>query len=482
MSAQLRSVAAVVDESGLPVLDGRGRGIAGDAWAPHVLLIAPDTTPTGDPDPDGDAGRAGLTGLLDAVAGRGDRAAVALVVTGNEPAGQADGAPAGWVLRVDEDGVLSIPDLGLELIAQQLPAEQAGQLAQLLALAASTDRATPRSVLPADTPASTHRRPEPDDQRWARADSALPLPEQTYLEQTATTSRDLEAMAPVVQADVREQLAAADPDLDADVAEWTDPASSRPRVAVLGPVQVHPRGGSSPRPLSAMKAEIAVYLAMHPNGVSPEQYGTDLWPEDPGIAGSTKLRNSIYELRRTLGVNPRTGVEYLPRNAATNGALYRLQDVLVDAELFRRLRLRGFTRGEQADRLTDWWQALRLVRGAPFGNPRPGGYGWLAGRPVDHEYTATIVDLAHAVATHHLAVGEPDRAEAAAKVALTAAAGGSDISLLDLVWACDAQDRRAEGDAHVRQIMANHDTDDLEDLPPRTYDVLRRRQFLPPAA
>ena len=60
----------------------------------------------------------------------------------------------------------------------------------------------------------------------------------------------------------------------------------------------------------------------------------------------------------------------------------------------------------------DWWQALSLVRGAPFANQRPGGYGWLAGRPVDHEYTATIVDLAHAVATHHLAVGEPDRAEA----------------------------------------------------------------------
>ena len=181
-------------------------------------------------------------------------------------------------------------------------------------------------------------------------------------------------------------------------------------------------------------------------------------------------------------MNPRTGAEYLPRNAGANGAPYRLQDVLVDAELFRRLRVRGLARGEQDDRLTDWWQALHLVRGAPFGNSRPGGYGWLAGRPVDHEYTAMIVDLAHAVATHHLAAGEPDRAEAAAKVALTAAAGSSDISLLDLVGACDAQDRRAEGDAYVRQIMANHDADDLEDLPPRTYDVLRRRQLLPPAA
>jgi hypothetical protein len=41
VNAQLRSVGTVIDESGLPVLDGRSRGIAGEAWAPHVLLIAP---------------------------------------------------------------------------------------------------------------------------------------------------------------------------------------------------------------------------------------------------------------------------------------------------------------------------------------------------------------------------------------------------------------------------------------------------------
>ena len=30
--------------------------------------------------------------------------------------------------------------------------------------------------------------------------------------------------------------------------------------------------------------------------------------------------------------------------------------------------------------------------------------------------------------------------------------------------------------------MANHDAQDEEDLPPRTYEVLRRRRWLPPAA
>ena len=51
----------------------------------------------------------------------------------------------------------------------------------------------------------------------------------------------------------------------------------------------------------------------------------------------------------------------------------------------------------------------------------------------------------------------------------------ADICLLDLVWACDAQDRRAEGDAYADQIRANHG-EVLEDCPPRTFQLLMRRQ------
>ena len=486
VDSQLRAVSALVDESGLSVLAGRGAGIAGESWAPHVLLIAADApaaTPAADPVAGDPVVQADVAALLAATADRRDRSSVALVVvpTGSTADPSVAGG-AGWVLHVDESGVLSIPNLGVELIAQQLPERQAGQLSRLLALAARTDRVRPAPPpVPAAEPDDPGCRPEQPEQpdRWARAGSALPLPEQVYLEQTATTSRDLQTLAPVVEG--RTELSA-DADLDRDVAEWTDPGSVRPRIGVLGPVEVFPRGGASTRPLPAMKAETAVYLTVHAAGVSPERYGTDLWPEDRDIAGSTKLRNSIYELRRAFGVNPRTGREYLPRNAATTGAVYRLEEVLVDADLFRRLRLRGITQQSETDRLADWWQALGLVRGVPFAHRRPGGYSWLAGHPADHEYTAMIVDLAHAMATHHLAAAEPGRAEQAAKIALLAAAGASDISLLDLVWACDAQDRRAEGDAYVQQILINNDADDLEELPPRTYDVLRRRRWLPPAA
>jgi hypothetical protein len=88
-----------------------------------------------------------------------------------------------------------------------------------------------------------------------------------------------------------------------------------------------------------------------------------------------------------------------------------------------------------------------------------------------------IVDLAHVVATHHLAVDEPEAAAAAAQTALRAGSS-EDTPLLDLVAACHAQGNNAQAEAYVRQIMCNHDADEEEDLPPRTYEVLRRRRWL----
>ena len=92
-----------------------------------------------------------------------------------------------------------------------------------------------------------------------------------------------------------------------------------------------------------------------------------------------------------------------------------------------------------------------------------------------------IVDLAHVVATHHLAAGDPERAATAAQTALRAGSS-EDTPLLDLVAACHAQGQTAQAEAYVRRILGNHDAQEEEDLPPRTYDVLRRRRWLPPAA
>ena len=121
-----------------------------------------------------------------------------------------------------------------------------------------------------------------------------------------------------------------------------------------------------------------------------ELLGTDLWPNDPNIAGKTKVRQARHIIRKWLGTNPRTGRDHLPPVAPSPGgpALYQVEGLLVDAELFRRLRIRAVARG--SDGIADLHAALDLVTGAPFDQRRPGGYGWLAETPLDHEYTGSV--------------------------------------------------------------------------------------------
>ena len=104
--------------------------------------------------------------------------------------------------------------------------------------------------------------------------------------------------------------------------------------------------------------------------------------------------------------------------------VYELEDVLVDADLFRRLRVRGEARGEArgADGISDLIVALGLVSGPPFDQLRSDGYEWLTeGARLDHHLVCGIADVAHVVTTHALAVGDIKRARAAAEIAQVAA-------------------------------------------------------------
>jgi hypothetical protein len=499
LNGDLASTSDALRHAGVDVLDGRLRNIAGDAWAPHVLLIAPSAAEDTE----------GLEQLLTAMRAQRSRTAVALVLADDPD--HADGTR--WQLTIDAHGTLRIPALDVELIAQQIPAEEAAQLAQMLALAASTeDRPVPDAVgdkpwdeysdaagslrqsltrSPADLPEtsmptatrSTGRGIADipalhlaDSAPWV-TNSVLPLSPQTYLDQTATTKEDLDVLAPHVDEATRVQVESIDPQLDRDLTDWYDPACTRPKVRLLGPVTVTAQGPLPQRnPRLLWNTEIVAYLATRPSGVSVETYGTDMWPDDPNIASKTKARQSISVVRQWLGMNERTGQEHLPKGVVAGiPSPYRLEDVLVDAELFRRLRLRGSARG--VDGIADLRAALDLVAGVPFSDRRPEGYGWLAENPLDHVYAGMIVDVAHIVATHHLAAGEPELAVSGAQVALRAGSS-EDVPLLDLVAACDAQDNRAEAAAYIKRILANHDAEVEEDLPPRTAEILHRRQWL----
>jgi hypothetical protein len=500
---QVHTVEQSLRETGVGVVDARAAS-TGDVWAPHVLLIAPDAA----------RDKEGLERLLATMRSQHTRMAVALVLSDDPD--HADATT--WRLTIGEDGTLHVPALGLDLRAQQIPADEAAELAQRLALAARPgDEPMPRSAgthpwdkysdaagalcLPdGETPAAGEGRSDTagsvDDTPagWGGAadipalhladlspwmtTSVLPLSRETYLEQTATTEEDLDALAPETNDEIREEVESIVGALDADLAEWYDERTVRPRVSVLGPVTVRGQGPLPARnPRTQWHIEIVAYLATRPSGVSSEQYATELWPNDPDpdLASKSKVRQSMMIVRKWLGKNPETGIEYIPPAMAPGYASYRLEGALLDAELFRRLRLRGLARGK--DGIEDLWAALRLVTGEPFSKRRTEGYAWLADNPLNHIYAAMIVDVAHTVATHHLAAGEPDRAAEAAQVALDAGSK-EDVPLLDQVAACDAQDKRLEANEFIQRILANHDAEVEEDLPPRTAEVLRRRQWL----
>lgn len=478
LARHLQATVAALQASGVDVLDGRLRDINADLWYPHVLLLAGPAT-----------GESQVADLLTAIRGRRGRVALATVTAGS--VAPAEGVR--WRIHVDADGRVQIPELDLDVIAQQLPADEAEQLAQLMAVTARLQdqpvpdatgeqawqvladaSGAPRvSLLPAaagatptDLPRSLHVADTDTD-----TERILPLPAQVYLDQTATTIADVDALAPPVQQELREEVRAADPTLDADLAVWADQACPRPKLTVLGSLAVAVGGDpGADRPRRGWSTEIITYLACRPQGVTAEQLGTDLWPDDPDAATKSKVRQAVYAVRRWIGE------DHLPAAISPTGGpgLYRVHGVLVDVDLFRRLRLRGVARGPAG--IADLQAALALVTGPPFSDRRPGGYRWLADDPLDLVYVGMIVDVAHVVATHHLAGGRPDLAAEAAQVAL-AAGSSDDVALLDLVAAYDAQRRRTEADRLITQILANNGAEVEEDLPPRTAEVLRRRRF-----
>jgi hypothetical protein len=472
-------------------LHGRARNVGADSWMPHVLLIDPAHITEASPEAQA------LHELMNELASPTQRTGIAVIVIGQLPVpyAEAPASPSDSILEliVQSNGQLQVHELGVTLIAQQLSAATGRKLAQLLSSRMSLrDSAMPHArdkaawAALADAAGAPQRPPSPfstscKDSQQVReiGPTVLGKSASSILDKTATTAEDLKVLAPPVGPHQAAAVREADPTLEADLRAWHQEVTPRPRLHILGPIRVVAQGslpGAKPR--EAWHTEVVAYLAAHPRGVSVEQLGTDLWPNDPDIATKPKVRQAVYRVRRWLGVNPDTGEDYLPvarAGAAANASLYRIEGLLTDADLFRRLRLRGVTRGP--DGIADLKAALDLVAGPPFDQRRPEGYAWLIDTPVDVEYSAMITDVAHLIATHYLTSGQPHLAMQAAETSL-AAAGDGDIALLDLVAACDALGHQAEAAGWIRQILAFHDAEMEEDLPPRTADILHRRKWL----
>ena len=227
--------------------------------------------------------------------------------------------------------------------------------------------------------------------------------------------------------------------------------------------------------------ELIAYLATREHGATAEQLADTF-----GLQVAT-ARTQVKTARDWLGVNPRTGDKHLPdamkskASQARGIGVYQIDDILVDADLFKRLRARGSARGGDAG-IADLEAALSLVTGEPFSQLRPGGYEWLTDTALDQHLVPTITAVAHIVATYALEKGEPERAAAAAQIALLAGPY-EDQPRVDLAAAHEALTSRADAERYLRDEICNRPDDDgaPPELSERTAEIIRRRQWLSPA-
>ena len=391
--------------------------------------------------------------------------------------------PASTVIEVDPTGRLRAPSLGLDLEAAGLTSEEAKACAAIVDLTRDSE---PVKIAPFEQAADGWMaladqagalREELTDVREegpAGEGSLLPESAGEYVEVAATTVEDVETLAPVVPEQVRRTVEEADPTLDQDVADWFDAEVERPRLVLLGAVSAEAYGEVKPVILKRRPyfIEILAYLALHPKGATASEMADTF-----GVAAS-RARTEVSALRDWLGTNPRTGGPYLPpANESpvyleTGVKTYQVLDVLVDLDLFRRLRARGQARG--AEGITDLRTAMSLVQGLPFSLLRDKGWSWLLDTERVHETVGcAIVDTAHLLVVDALAKGELDVARTIAETACEAAPY-DDICRLDLVKVA-----AAEGHGEAIEKMLNDDvfnrTDDYLppiDLPERTGDIV----------
>jgi hypothetical protein len=192
--------------------------------------------------------------------------------------------------------------------------------------------------------------------------------------------------------------------------------------------------------------------------------------------------DSVLTARRWLGVNPRTGRDHLPSNRA--GGRYRLEDVLLDANLFRRLRVRSQVKAADAGSadaeaagIADLQQALSLVTGVPFSDRRDQGYAWLTD-DVMGTFVAMVCDSADIVSTHLLAVDDVNGAAAAAEIGMLAGNGNALNPYMNYIRACMSAGRQAEARHTIQRMVSAGGGAVEEDFPTDIYAELRRQGWV----
>ena len=462
---------------GHDVPTARAAQLGDDTWPSRLLMVDAAGTQT--------PAMAQLLRLLDEHLGR---TATCVVVIGDRA------ETPGAVLDVTARGRVSIPHAGLDLVAAGLTSDEAQGCAALLAQSEDlADVEIPHDQFAgvgwrsysneAGALRSEHTLPRdtPDEAVDEPAESVLDGADQEYLRDGATTAEDLSALAPLVPTRVRAELENADPTLDADVDAWFAGDCDLPRLALLGPVGARTCGDAvAVARRKPYFTEMLAYLGTRQNGATPAHLADAF-----GITVG-RARTDIKTVRDWLGVNPRTGEKHLPDARQSTAAkargvgVYQVDGLLVDADLFRRLRVRGEARG--ADGITDLRRALTLVGGQPFDQLRTGGWSWLhEGDRLDQHMLCAVVDVAHIVTTSALKSGDFGQARAAAELAALAAPH-EEIPRLDLAAVAAAEGHAREAERILREDVCDRSEDEQApmELSARTESIIASHDWLTP--
>ena len=394
-------------------------------------------------------------------------------------------------IDVTAEGTAYLPEWGITLRAFALPPDEAEAMSALVAATRNL----------ADEPVPDTQTDDGPLGRYARADgslreeyvqarhteggdssSMLPEPDAVYLSTAATTVAELAEAAPSIPQAVRTEIATLDPNLDSDLADWFDESCPRPKVHLLGPVQVTALHGGDPSAIDNVGATVSfiAFLACQDRGVTGERAAAAC-----GWKTQRTVQNRATNARFLLGRRP-NGTDWLPDASISDGArrgsspTYELiQDtdgVLSDADLFIRLRNRAQRRGDLDGCEDDLTTALSLVTGAPFEAAAEHRFRWLykpGQQRHDEILVAAIHDTAHLLATRAIIEGRTDLVRLACAVARTASPH-SDVAWLDEAAAVE-RDHGAEAAATIVRDRVLDSFD--EDLPARSESIVDQRKW-----
>jgi hypothetical protein len=268
-----------------------------------------------------------------------------------------------------------------------------------------------------------------------------------------------------------------DATLDQELSDWYISESRRPRIALLGRVEVRTGDDNTPH-RDRLHTELVTYLATKGHwGATRQQIENALWDGRPVSSGS--LRTVTCRTRRWLGFRP-DGQPWLSK-ANVDDRRYTLVGAMVDWDLFRRLRDRAETPGDHS--ITDLYTALAMVRGTPLQDAdRPYGnrrrpFHWLVYPELQpSSIAATISDTAHRLATLLL----HQRRYHEARWAVTRGWLADPERNHDELWIDLIQTEHATGHpATARRLLVDlaeaRDAVVTEDLPTATYRLLITR-------